>query len=103
MSELVVSPPPAGQPRHPLAEVLNGCNSEQTRRAYAHALESFFRLHEQVGLPPLTPALVVEYRRSLLDAGKSASTIKCAPGGDQGAGPVRVRTGTGLPGAAGRL
>jgi integrase len=76
MSELAVSPPPAEQPRQALIEqVLNGCNSAETRRAYAYALGSFFRLHELAGRPPLTSAFVIAYRRELLDAGKSASTI----------------------------
>ncbi|MGI8773015.1 MAG: tyrosine-type recombinase/integrase [Acidobacteriaceae bacterium] len=74
-SSTIVSPPPNPQRQALVARVLANCNSAETRRAYGHALENFFYIHNLSGQPPLTPAFVVEYRRWLLDAGKSASTI----------------------------
>lgn len=70
---LILAPQP--EPNPLVAQVLARCNSPETRRAYAHAIASFGRVYDTLGRPPLTADVLVAYRRSLLDAGKSASTI----------------------------
>jgi site-specific recombinase XerD len=55
--------------------VLGGVASEETRRAYGHALEMFLAFCDQQGNPTLSAELVASYRVSLVGEGKSSSTV----------------------------
>jgi site-specific recombinase XerD len=51
--------------RQAIQLVTDGLTSEHSKRAYGKALSDFFTWQEQHGNPPLTKALVQEYRQSL--------------------------------------
>jgi Phage integrase, N-terminal SAM-like domain len=55
--------------------VLDGMTSEETRRAYGHALEMFLAFCDGEGNPTLSAELVASYRVSLVGEGKSSSTV----------------------------
>ena len=55
--------------------VLDGVASEETRRAYRHALEMFLEFCDREGNPTLSAELVASYRVSLVGEGKSSSTV----------------------------
>jgi hypothetical protein len=55
--------------------VLDGVPSDETRRAYSHALEMFLAFCEREGNPTLSAELVSSYRVSLVGEGKSSSTV----------------------------
>ena len=55
--------------------VLDGMTSEETRRAYSHALEMFLTFCGREGNPTLSAELVASYRVSLVGEGKSSSTV----------------------------
>jgi Phage integrase, N-terminal SAM-like domain len=55
--------------------VLDGMTSEETRRAYSHALEMFLAFCAREGNPTLSAVLVASYRVSLVGEGKSSSTV----------------------------
>ena len=55
--------------------VLDGMTSEETRRAYSHALEMFLAFCHREGNPTLSAELVASYRVSLGGEGKSSSTV----------------------------
>jgi site-specific recombinase XerD len=56
--------------------VVNSVHSEHSRRAYRRALEDFIAWYQaQPGRPPLSKALVHEYRVALTDAKLAPSTI----------------------------
>jgi hypothetical protein len=55
--------------------VLDGLASEETRRAYSHALEMFLGFCHREGNPTLSAELVASYRVSLVGEGKSSSTV----------------------------
>ena len=58
------------------ALVVNSVHSEHSRRAYRRALEDFIAWYEnQPGRPPLSKALVQEYRVALTEAKLAPSTI----------------------------
>ena len=57
-----------------LKRVLDGVTSEETRRAYRHALEMFLGFCGREGNPTLPAELVASYRVSLVGEGKSSST-----------------------------
>ncbi len=48
-----------------LPEVLDGMTSDETRRAYSHALEMFLAFCDREGTPTLSAELVASYRVSL--------------------------------------
>jgi hypothetical protein len=50
--------------------VLDGMTSEETRRAYGHALEMFLGFCDREGNPTLSAELVASYRVSLVGEGK---------------------------------
>jgi Phage integrase, N-terminal SAM-like domain len=58
-----------------IQRVLDGVSSEETRRAYGHALEIFLAFCDQEGNPTLSAELVASYRVSLVGEGKSSSTV----------------------------
>lgn len=66
---------PQPDPRPILALVLNGLTSPHSRRAYAKALSDFLAWHQERGRPPLSKALVQEYRAVLQQAGLEPATI----------------------------
>jgi site-specific recombinase XerD len=49
--------------------------SEETRRAYGHALEMFLGFCDREGNPTLSTELVASFRVSLVGEGKSSSTV----------------------------
>ena len=49
--------------------------SDETRRAYSHALEMFLAFCDREGNPTLSAELVAGYRVSLVGEGKSSSTV----------------------------
>jgi site-specific recombinase XerD len=49
--------------------------SDETRRAYGHALEMFLAFCDREGNPTLSAELVASYRVSLVGEGKSSSTV----------------------------
>jgi hypothetical protein len=55
--------------------VLDGVTSDETRRAYSHALEMFLGFCAREGNPTLSAELVASYRVSLVGEGKSPSTV----------------------------
>jgi hypothetical protein len=55
--------------------VLDGMTSDETRRAYSHALEMFLEFCDREGNPTLSAELVASYRVSLVGEGKSSSTV----------------------------
>jgi site-specific recombinase XerD len=55
--------------------VLDRLTSEETRRAYRHALEMFLAFCDREGNPTLSAELVASYRVSLVGEGKSSSTV----------------------------
>jgi integrase len=55
--------------------VLDGVASDETRRAYRHALEMFLAFCDREGNPTLSAELVASYRVSLVGEGKSSSTV----------------------------
>src|SRR3984957_12613703 len=55
--------------------VLDGVASDETRRAYRHALEMFLGFCGREGNPTLSAELVASYRVSLVGEGKSSSTV----------------------------
>jgi site-specific recombinase XerD len=55
--------------------VLDGVASDETRRAYSHALEMFLAFCDREGNPILSAELVASYRISLVGKGKSSSTV----------------------------
>jgi site-specific recombinase XerD len=55
--------------------VLDGVTSDETRRAYGHALEMFLAFCDREGNPMLSAELVASYRVSLVGEGKSSSTV----------------------------
>ena len=55
--------------------VLDGVTSDETRRAYGHALEMFLAFCGREGNPTLSAELVASYRVSLVGEGKSSSTV----------------------------
>ena len=61
--------------------VLDGVASDETRRAYSHALEMFLAFCGREGNPTLSAELVASYRVSLVGEGKSSSTVGGPPGG----------------------
>src|ERR1700678_3475407 len=58
-----------------IKRVLDGVASEETRRAYGHALEMFLEFCGREGNPTLSAELVASYRVSLVGEGKSSSTV----------------------------
>jgi hypothetical protein len=58
-----------------IKRVLDGLASEETRRAYRHALEMFLAFCDREGKPMLSAELVSSYRVSLVGEGKSSSTV----------------------------
>jgi site-specific recombinase XerD len=55
--------------------VLDGMTSDETRRAYSHALEMFLAFCGREENPTLSAELVASYRISLVGEGKSSSTV----------------------------
>src|ERR1700683_5465689 len=55
--------------------VLDGMTSEETRRAYGHALEMFLGFCDREVNPTLSAELVASYRVSLVGEGKSPSIV----------------------------
>ncbi|MEA2538778.1 MAG: hypothetical protein QOH35_144 [Acidobacteriaceae bacterium] len=55
--------------------LLDGMTSDETRRAYSHALEMFLAFCGREGNPMLSAELVASYRVSLVGEGKSSSTV----------------------------
>src|SRR6202034_4568558 len=55
--------------------VLDGIASDETRRAYSHALEMVLAFCDREGNPTLSAELVASYRVSLVGGGKSSSTV----------------------------
>ncbi|MHC4620995.1 MAG: tyrosine-type recombinase/integrase [Planctomycetota bacterium] len=55
--------------------VVNSLDSQHSKRAYSRAIGDFLGWRESIGNPPLTKALVNDYRALLLDAGLSPATI----------------------------
>jgi hypothetical protein len=55
--------------------VLDGMTSDETRRAYSHALEMFLAFCGREENPTLSAELVASYRVSLVGEGKSSSTV----------------------------
>jgi hypothetical protein len=55
--------------------VLAGVTSDETRRAYRHALEMFLAFCDREGNPTLSAELVASYRVLLVGEGKSSSTV----------------------------
>jgi hypothetical protein len=55
--------------------VLDGMTSDETRRAYSHALEMFLAFCDREGNPTLSAELVASYRVLLVGEGKSSSTV----------------------------
>ena len=74
---LIPQPGDLGQDRvgQLVKRVLDGVSSDETRRAYSHALEMFLAFCEQEGNPVLSAELVASYRISLVGEGKSSSTM----------------------------
>jgi hypothetical protein len=58
-----------------IKRVLDGVASDETRRAYSHALEMFLAFCGREGNPTLSAELVASYRVSLVGEGKSSSTV----------------------------
>jgi hypothetical protein len=58
-----------------IKRVLDSLTSEETRRAYGHALEMFLAFCDREGNPTLSAELVASYRVSLVGEGKSSSTV----------------------------
>src|ERR1700727_3963271 len=58
-----------------IKRVLDGVASEETRRAYGHALEMFLGFCGREGNPTLSAELVASYRVLLVGEGKSSSTV----------------------------
>ena len=73
----VTQPGDLGQDRvaQLVKRVLDGVTSEETRRAYSHALEMFLAFCDREGNPVLSAELVSSYRVSLVGEGKSSSTV----------------------------
>src|ERR1700722_15268651 len=55
--------------------VLDGIASDETRRAYSHALEMVLAFCDREGNPTLSAELIASYRVSLIGEGKSSSTV----------------------------
>jgi len=55
--------------------VLNGLNSDESKRSYGKALGDFFSWYEQRGRPGLSKAIIQEFRAELLARGLSSGTI----------------------------
>jgi site-specific recombinase XerD len=55
--------------------LLDRMTSDETRRAYRHALEMFLAFCAREGNPTLSAELVASYRVSLVGEGKSSSTV----------------------------
>jgi hypothetical protein len=60
---------------HLIKRVLDGVSSDETRRAYGHALELFLAFCDREGNPTLSAELVANYRVLLVGEGKSSSTV----------------------------
>jgi hypothetical protein len=58
-----------------LKRVLDGVASDETCRAYSHALEMFLAFCDREGNPTLSAELVGSYRVSLVGEGKLSSTV----------------------------
>lgn len=59
-----------------LIEMVENClDSRHSKRAYRTALEAFKKWYDANGQPGLNKAVVMAYRQTLLDSGKSSSTI----------------------------
>jgi site-specific recombinase XerD len=73
----VTQPGDLGQDRvgQLVKRVLDGMASDETRRAYRHALEMFLAFCDREGNPTLSADLVASYRVSLVGEGKSSSTV----------------------------
>lgn len=55
--------------------VLDGLDSEHSRRAYGRALADFLEWHSEQGRPPLSKALIQRYKAQLQAAGLGAASI----------------------------
>jgi hypothetical protein len=73
----VTQPGDLGQDRvgQLVKRVLDGMTSDETRRAYSHALEMFLAFCAGEGNPTLSAELVASYRISLVGEVKSSSTV----------------------------
>lgn len=58
-----------------VALVTNSVASDKSRRAYEKALNDFLTWYDAQGRPELRKAVVLEYRRVLLDAGLAPATV----------------------------
>jgi hypothetical protein len=80
-----------------LKRVLDGMTSDETRRAYRHALEMFLAFCDREGNPTLSAELVASYRVSLVGEREVALYGRSPPGGhqssDRGGGHRRVDAG----------
>jgi hypothetical protein len=73
----VTQPGDLGQDRvgQLVKRVLDGLTSEESSRAYSHALEMFLGFCDREGNPTLSAELVASYWVSLVGEGKSSSTV----------------------------